>query len=144
MKQQTATFEEPTRRVVRPKFGTPVPMPACDGACCATVPPPRPSGVTRRGETMRGIGLSAPANANARRLERVQRQRQRVIDLSTQLLVEIADWQAARDRAYRAALYGRRSDQLDQAEHDAHARCEVLETECAAAESVLAILERSK
>jgi hypothetical protein len=147
--QQTVTFEEPTRRVVRPMFGTPVPQPACDSECCATVPPPSASGITRRAETIVGVGpkLSpqfgvAVANDNA--LARVRRQRDEVVRLTTAVLDGIATWQRARDAETRAALRGLRTPELAQATRDAEATLLELEDLSAAAEATLAILERSK
>jgi hypothetical protein len=91
--------------------------------------PDGPAALERRHascETIQGLG---PANDNAvaKRIERVRRQRERVIDLSTQLIAAIDEWRRARDRAYRASLYGRHSAELVQVEHEANARCESLE-----------------
>jgi len=152
-KQQTAPFDDEITRVSRAKFGKEPPA-ACDGACCATNPPPalRESGVAPRAQTIQGLGsklsppFGTPANDNAARIERVTTQRERVVGLATELIAAIDVWKRARDAEYRAAIYGQRSRrlELERATRDADARVMELEAECEAAESVLAILERAR
>lgn len=130
-----------TKTPRRPLFGTPLPPAACDGACCATVPPPpRVSGVSpaRRGETIQGVGPKPAANDNGRAIER---QRDEVARLTVAVLDAIAEWQRARDAETRAAVRCMRTAELAQATRDAEAQLFRLEDQAAAAEATLAMLE---
>jgi hypothetical protein len=134
-------------KVVRPKFGTPIPQPACDGACCATVPPPRESGIAARAQTVRVLGprlsppFGTPANDTRVAIERVRTQRTEVVRLTVAVLDAISAWQRARDAETRAALRCMWTRALERATRDAEARLLEAEDLCAAAEAALTILE---
>ena len=129
-KQQT----EKTPR--RPLFGTPVPMAACDAACCETLRPAQSGVATHARQTIR---FGVPANDNA--LARVATQRAEVVRLTVAVLEAIEAWQRARDVETRAALRCMRTPELAQAARDAESRLIEAEELCAAAEATLTIFE---